>query len=217
MDANEMIKAVVDEHANVYGGDPLYNSSITRMAAIDLCNINESDVEVIVERFLYEWGRMGRVLGRIEYAGWQEKVAEIVKTNAENLKRFQKRIIENENLDDYKVEIVRLYETLKGATGPIAGAKILNLTCPEFFPLWDNRIANAVRVELAHMESYRFDKSVEAFSGEDYFRFLVGIKLFMVKHADIISSLSRQYQQRKLRIVDQCLWWLARRPFYLIF
>jgi hypothetical protein len=217
MDANEMIKAVVDKHENIYGGDPLYNSSITRMAAIDLRNINESDVEVIVERFLYEWGKMGRVLGRIERAGWQEEVVEIVKTNAVTLKRFQKRITENENLDDHKVEIVRLYETLKGATGPIASAKILNLTCPDFFPLWDNRIANAVRVELAHIENYRFDKSVKAFSGEDYFRFMVGIKLFMLKHADIISSLSRQYQQRKLRIVDECLWSLARRPFCLTF
>lgn len=217
MDANEMIKAIVDKHEDVYGGDSLYNSAITRMAAIDLSNINESDVEVIVERFLYEWGRMGRVLGRIEYLGWQEKVAEIVKANAENLKRFQKKIIENEDLDDYKIEIVKLYMTFKGITGSIASAKILNLICPNFFPLWDNAIADAVRVELAHIESYGFDKSIEVFSGEDYFRFMVGIKLFMVKHADIISSLSRQYQQKKLRIVDECLWSLARRPFYLIF
>lgn len=217
MDANEMIKAIVDKHEDVYGGDPLYDSSITRMAAIDLSNINESDVEVIVQRFLYDWGRMGRVLGRIEYLGWQEKVSETLKANAESLKRFQKRTIENEDLNDYKVEIVELYETLRKITGLVASAKILNLTCPDFFPLWDNRIANAVRVELAHIESYAFDKRVKVFSGEDYFRFMVGIKLFMVKHADIISSLSRQYQQKKMRIVDECLWSLARRPFYLIF
>jgi len=217
MDANEMIKAVVDKHEDVYGGDSLYNSAITRMAAIDLSNIDESDVVGIAERFLYEWGGMGRVLGRIKYLGWQEKVAEVVKANAENLKRFQKRIIENEDLDDYKVEIVKLYETFKGITGSIASAKILNLICPNFFPLWDNAIANAIRAELADTESYGFDKSVEILSGEDYFRFMVGIKLFMLKHADIISSLSRQYQQKKLRIVDECLWSLVRRPFYLIF
>lgn len=217
MDANEMIKAVVGKHEDVYGGDSLYNSAITRMAAIDLSNIDESDVVGIVERFLYEWGGMGRVLGRIEYLGWQEKVAEVVKGNAEKLKRFQKRVIENEDLDDYKVEIVKLYEILKGITGPIASAKILSLICPNFFPLWDNAIANAVRAEIADTESYGFDKSVEILSGEDYFRFMVGIKLFMVKHADIISSLSRQYQQKKLRIVDECLWSLVRRPFYLIF
>ena len=217
MDANEMIKAIVDKHEDVYGGDPLYNNAITRMAAIDLSNINESDVISIVERFLYKWGGMGRVLGRVEYLGWQEKVAEIVKANAENLKRFQKRIIENEELDDYKVEIVRLYETFNGITRSTASAKILNIICPNFFPLWDNAIANAVRVELAHIKSYGFDKSVKVFSGGDYFRFMVGIKFFMVKHADIISSLSRQYHQKKLRIVDECLWSLARRPFYLIF
>ena len=217
MDANEMIKAIVDKHEDVYGGDSLYNSAITQMAAIDLSNIDKSDVIGIVERFLYEWGRMGRVLGRIEYLGWQEKVVEIVKVNAENLRRFQKKIIENEDLDDYKVEIVKLYKTLKGITGSIASAKILNLICPNFFPLWDNAIADAVRVELAHIESYRFDKSVKVFSGEDYFRFMVGIKLFMVKHAGIISLLSRQYQQKKLKIVDECFWSLVRRPFYLIF
>jgi len=56
MDANEMIKAIVDKHEDVYRGDPLYNHTITRMAAIDLSNISESDVIGIVECFLYEWG-----------------------------------------------------------------------------------------------------------------------------------------------------------------
>jgi hypothetical protein len=217
MHANEMIKAIVDKHEDVYGGDSLYNNAIARMAAVDLGDITESDVISIVERFLYEWGRMGRVLGRREYSGWQGKVAEIARADANNLKRFQKRTIENEDLDGHKVEIARLYETFRGTTGPIASAKILNLTCPDFFPLWDNAIADAVRVELADTKSHVFDKSVKVFSGEDYFRFMVGIKLFMVKHADMISSLSRQYEQKKLRIVDECLWSLARRPFYLIF
>ena len=30
MDANEMIKAIVDKHEDVYGGDPLYKNTNTR-------------------------------------------------------------------------------------------------------------------------------------------------------------------------------------------
>ena len=52
------------------------------MAIIDLANITEITVEDIVKSFLYVWGRMGRVLGQINFLGWQAKVAEIIKSNS---------------------------------------------------------------------------------------------------------------------------------------
>lgn len=217
MDADAMIKAIVDKHEAVYKGDSLYKNSIARVAAIDLSKVNESDVRNIVQRFLYEWGRMGRVLGQGKYFGWQGEVAEIIRTNSEILKKYQQRAIENGNLHNCREEIIRLYEAFQSKTGSIASAKILNLICPGFFPLWDNAIADAVRSELFEVMGYNFDKNIDAFSGRDYFRFVDGVKLFITRHYDIISSLSRQYQQNKLRIVDECFWWVVRRPFYLIF
>ena len=217
MDINTMIKAIVDKHEAVYRGDTLYNKSVMRMSTVDLENISESDVTNVIEPFLYEWGRMGRVLGRREFWDWQEKVAKMVKSNCAILKQFQARNIENENLSNNKDEIIRLYQSFKEATGQIASAKILNLICPDFFPLWDNAIAGGIRVELANLPGYSFDTNIKAFSGQDYFRFTEGIKIFMLRHNDIISQLSNQYQQKKLRIIDECLWWMAGRPFFLIF
>lgn len=217
MDANTMVRAIVDKHEAVYRGDRPYNNAITHMAIIDIANISKTDVVNVVEPFLYGWGRMGRVLGKQLLLGWQGKVTQIIQSNSGILKQFQNRNIENENLSNHRHEIVTLYESFKGATSQIASAKILNLVCPNFFPLWDNAIANALRVELVNLEGYGFDRSIEVFSGEDYFRFMEGIKLFISRHSDVISLLSNQYQQRKLRIVDECFWWTVRRPFFLIF
>jgi hypothetical protein len=217
MDTNTMIEAIVDKHEAVYRGDSLYNNAVTDMALIDLANISESDVVRVVEHFLYSWGKMGRVLGQERFLGWQGKVTQIIKSNSELIRQFQKRNIEYEDLINHKHEIVMLYEAFKGATWQVASAKILNLICPNFFPLWDNDIANALRVELAYLEGYSFDKSIDGFSGEDYFRFMEGINLFISRHSEVLSRLSNQYQQRKLRIIDECFWWAVRRPFSLIF
>jgi hypothetical protein len=217
MDANNMIKAIVDKHEAVYRGDTLYNTFVTRMSAVDLENISESDITNVIKPFLYEWGRMGRVLGRPEFYDWQENVAKMVKSDYAILKQFQARNIENEDLSNNKDEIIRLYQSFKEVAGQIASAKILNLICPDFFPLWDTAIASGIRVELANLPGYSFDKKIKAFSGHDYFRFTEGIKSFMLRHNDIISQLSSQYQQKKLRIIDECLWWIAGRPFFLIF
>jgi hypothetical protein len=217
MDANDMIKAIVDKHEAVYRGDTLYNKFVTRMSTVDLENISESDVANVIKPFLYEWGRMGRVLGRREFWDWQEKVAQMVKSNCVTLGIFRARRIENENLNDDKDQITRLYESFKEAAGQIASAKVLHLICPDFFPLWDNAIASGIRVELANLLDFSFDAKIKPFSGQDYFRFTEGIKVFMLRHNGMISQLSNQYQQKKLRIVDECLWWMAGRPFFLIF
>jgi hypothetical protein len=217
MDANSMIKAIVDKHEAVYMGDLLYNKFVTRMSTVGLENISKSDVTNIIEPFLYEWGRMGRVLGRPRFNNWQGNVAQIIKSNCAILKQFQTTNIENEDLTNNKNEIIRLYQSFTGVTGQIAGAKILNLICPDFFPLWDNTIASGIRLELADLVDYSFDKNIKNFSGQDYFRFAEGIKIFMLRHNDIISQLSNQYHRKKLRIIDECLWWMARRPFFLIF
>lgn len=217
MDPNALINTIIDKHEATYKGDKQYRNAIAHMATINIAEITEANIRDVVEDFLYNWGRMGRVLGQEQYLGWQAKVAEIIKLNSEILKQFQNRNIETENLGNHKSEIVRLYESLKDATGRIASAKILNLVCPDFFPLWDNAIAEAVRAELANLQGHEFNKNIDTFSGEDYFRFMDGIRIFMSRHSDTILSLSVRYQQKKLRIVDQCFWWMVRRPLSLMF
>ncbi|MBI2852346.1 MAG: hypothetical protein HYX84_04505 [Chloroflexi bacterium] len=219
MDADVLIEEIIQRQETVDRGDPLYTGAIGLMAAVDLSLTEDyaAPLKVLIKDFLYRWGRMGRVLGQKQYLDWQEKVVGIIRLDSGQLKQFQKRHIENEILEDHKDEIIRLYSSFNEVTGSIASAKILNLVCPDFFPLWDNDIGNAIRSELRHLPHGTFDKSIKAFSGEDYFRFMKEIQRFMSTHNRVISSLSSRYQRKKLRVIDQCFLWMVRRPLSPIF
>jgi len=217
MNSDELIKAIVDKHEAVYSGDSSYKNTIQQMGQLNLATLDTKTVKDIIEPFLYGWGRMGRLLGRIEYSNWQEEVAENIKSNYAILRQLQQRNIEGENLIDLRGPILQLFNAFKSTVGQIGSVKILNILCPDFFPLWDTAIANAVRVEIADIQSSAFDRNIESFSGEDYFRFMESIKLFITRHNDMLAHLSNQYSQKKLRIIDECLWWTAKRPFFLMF
>ena len=217
MNASTIIEAIVDKHESVYGGDIRYDNAIAHMARVDLADMNETNIGYAIERFLYDWGGMGRVLGRPQYSGWQGRVTGIIKSNSSILKQFQNmNIHQEEDLNAHKTEIVRLYDAFESAAGPISSAKILHLICPNFFPLWDNAIADALRVELADFRGNNFDKSINAFSGEDYFRFMDRVKFFIARNNSAVSLLSDKYNHNMLRIVDVCFWFMVRRPLYLL-
>ena len=216
MNASTIIEAIVDKHESVYGGDIRYDNAIAYIAKVDLANMDETAVGYAIERFLYGWGNMGRVLGRPEYSGWQVRVTGIIKSNNSILKQFKKMNIETENLSVHETAIIKLFDSFNSKTSPTSSAKILHLICPDFFPLWDNAISDALRVELAELQGYAFDRSISARSSRDYFRFMGGVKLFMSTHNSTISLLSNKYQHNKLRIVDACFLFMVRRPLYLV-
>lgn len=217
MDANDTIKKLVDDHKKDYPKDDDYEIAIAAMAKLDLTDFSEADVENVIKPFLNVWGKMGRVLGREKLLGWEQKVRRIIKLNSRAMKRFQNMDIRNENLNNHLDEIETLYESFKEVVGSIASAKILHLVSPNFFPPWDNPIADGLRWELKKLHWNSFDKTIEAFSGKDYFRFMEGIKIFLSRHSDVISSLSNMYRQGELRIIDMCFWQAKRRPFLSIF
>ena len=217
MNADTLITAVVHKHDAVYGGDRLYRDYVQRVAGTNIAGITEAEVADVVQSFLYRWGRMGRVLGKPCFNGWQAQVASIIRSHSGPLKQFQGADIETVNLHHHSGDVITLYESFRTAVSQIASAKVLNLLCPDFFPLWDNAIASAMRVEFANMAGYSFDASVKPFSGEDYLRFMEGVQLFISRHSDVISVLSTQYEQRRLKIVDACFWYMTGRPFFLIF
>lgn len=217
MDRDTLIQAMVDKHEAVYGAGRQYDSAIAKMGEIDMATMSDVDAVNVIEPFLYDWGNMRRVLKQERFSGWQRRVAQGVRSNSELLKRLQNTDIESEDLDNHRHNIVMLYALFREATSQIASAKTLHLVCPDFFPLWDNAIANALRAELADLAGYRSDTRVRRFSGEDYLRFMEGTKLFMSRHRDAISLLSDKYQQRKLRVVDECFVWAVRRPFFSVF
>ena len=217
MNADTLITAVVGAHDIKYSGDKLYSHYVQRMGGVNIARIRQADVIEIVQPFLYRWGVMGRLLGQARFNGWQSRLAQIIGSHSRLLGQFQGQDITGVNLRSHGSDVVTLYESVKGVVGQIAAAKVLNLVCPDFFPLWDNAIASAMRAELANMAGYSFNSGVEAFSGEDYLRFMEGVQLFISRHSAVISVLANQYSQRKLKTVDACFWYMTGRPFFLVF
>jgi len=103
-----------------------------------------------------------------------------------------------------------LYSSLRSIIGPIASAKVLHLICPNFFPLWDNGIADGLRAEHSGIVD------LKPFSAQDYFEFMKKLQSLLRKYDELWSSLSQSYKKGKLKIVDECLWYIVRTPFALI-
>lgn len=161
-----------------------------------------------MRRFLYKWGRMGRVLGRAKYQNWENRLAEKIESNRKELETLRMKELERVSLDRYESVIKKCYGSFKDAVGPIAAVKVLHLICPSFFPLWDNGIANAVRKEHEDMRD-------DEFSASDYFRFMEKIQEFIKDYEQLLSELSTKPKKGKLRIVDRLLWWIVHRPLSL--
>jgi hypothetical protein len=186
--------------------DSVYNECLEVVKQTVLRNI--PNLESTIKRFLYVWGRMGRVLGRHEYRNWEKNIAKQIESNCEKLKEFRMRNLKSADLDRSEFDIKKCYASFKEAVGSIAAVKILHLICPNFFPLWDNTIADAVREE-------RVDKKAEKFSAEDYYRFMQATQDFVKKYDRVLSELANRYRRGKLRILDEFLWWMTHRPLSL--
>jgi hypothetical protein len=184
------------------------------MADIKFGNITPKNVTDIIEPYLIEWGAMRRVIKRSKYKGWQNKATQIIKANAQTLNSFRKFNLESTKITLFKDDIEKQYNLLSKVIDPVATAKLLHLLCPNFFPIWDNAISDGVRVEI--IEKYP-EINCARLSSDDYYRYMMGIQEFLVKHDKILNLLAKKYQKGKLRILDECFWWGASRPFCLLF
>jgi hypothetical protein len=151
---------------------------------------------------------MGRVLGRPKYKNWEDRLKEQIKLNQGRLQGFRtKDLTTTAPLDQYETSIRTCYEAFeKALRSPIATAKTLHLICPDFFPLWDNAITNAAKAEL---EDENNDSS------GDYYEFMLCMQKFIRTHDQVFSELASRYNRRKLRILDEFLWWISHRPLSL--
>ena len=186
--------------------DSIYDECLKAIKETDLSNI--ANLESTMRRFLYVWGRMGRVLGRYDYRNWESKLAKQIELDGKELEEFRTKDLLYVNLHEYEPVIKKCYGSFKEAVGAIAAAKTLHLICPSFFPLWDNAIANAVRKERA-------DKKNGEFSPADYYSFMVDMQRFLKEYDQVLSALASKYKRGKLRILDEFLWWMAHRPLSL--
>jgi len=214
MDYGELlIKECVRQHEQKYGTDAVYSGSLEKMRQVDLDNITEETVERIVEPFLYEWGRMGRVLGRPDFRDWQSDLAVQIRSKHKVLTVFRDRHLLEVSLGDFESDVRNCYDSFRHTVGQIASVKVLHLICPDFFPLWDNAIAKGIRTELVENTN---GERIKEFSSADYYRFMRGIQTLLNRYREVFKQLANQHAKRQLRILDEFLWWVTHRPLSLV-
>jgi len=210
----QLIREYVDQFELKYAGSSIYTECLEDMARLNLGQITEEEIREVVQPFLYRWGRMGRVLNRDEFKGWQGCLAIQIRAIHEKLKGFEAMQLQAVSLIHSSPDTVRCYEYLEEAVqSPIAVAKVLHLICPDFFPLWDNRIREAVIAELADRSG---GSSVDSFSVFTYYCFMQVIQNFVTNYDEVLSELAEQYRKGKLKIIDEALWG-SRKPLSLLF
>jgi len=197
---SDLIRDCVDQWEQEFGNDSIYGECLETVRKVGLGNV--ANLTPTIKRFLYIWGRMGRVLGRLEYTNWEAKLKEQIEYNFRELEEFRKMDLTTAPLENCETSIRTCYESLTKAVSPVATAKTLHLICPNFFPLWDNPIANAVRKE-------RKSGKCKDFSSGDYYHFMLDVREFAVRYSRTLEDLAHQYERSKLRILDEFLWWIT--------
>jgi hypothetical protein len=210
-----------------YPDHSTYVEYLRRMEKTPLTELNEIKVELIIKPFLYEWGKMGRVLGRKKFVNWEREIAEQFQSNLEKLEEFRVMHLVNTNLTDLKQDIIGIYESFKIIVDQVAATKALHIVCPNFFPLWDNAIRKAVKAELIkallEIEDFvekdfdLFRKKIEDFSGEDYYVYMRVIQYLVRRNKRTFLELANTYKKGELKVLDEFLWMAAHRPLSLFF
>lgn len=153
----EYVKRSQDE----YSDHSIYREYLGKMEKTPLDQLNEIRVVMIIRPFLYEWGKMGRVLGQKEFIDWEREIAEQVQSNLEKFEKFRGMDFIDTDLTNFKQDIIKVYDSFKIIVERVAATKVLHIICPNFFPLWDNAIKEAVKAELMRAISKGFGDFVE--------------------------------------------------------
>ena len=212
----ELEKKLEKEQEEKFGSSR-YKQPVENMATLRLATITSQDIDNIVKPFLYQWGRMQRVLGGPK---WQsEIVPRLVKeisSNADHLEDLRKRDLATMDLAQFQSVIRKLYGSFKEALAGsgVAAAKLLHLICPNCLPAWDGAIADAVRQEL--WVRMRIVEEVEPWSESDYYRFVEQIQTWLIRYGQVLSDLAKKCRGTHLGVLDAYLWWVTQRPFFLL-
>jgi len=206
----KLSEKIVQEYVRLNQGTSGYNykQGLEDMEKLNLMNITKNDVEEIIKPFLYEWGGMRRVLDRGEHLTWEEDLAAQIHEVSNELQGFKQQYLRKVNLAKHESDIKRCYGSFKEAVGRVAAAKVLHFVCPNFFPPWDTKIAEAAKGER--------NQKVKEYSAEDYYMFMQQVQTF-IKKRSIIPKLANHYKKSEVKIADECLWMATQRPFYLFF
>lgn len=186
---------------------PSYKYFQKGIACLNIEGIGEGKGNELLDKFLNAWG-VKRNVGGNKY--WQRELTKVIRTKADKFEKFRQEKLENAPIEKYKDEIKECYKLFKNIIRQVAAAKVLHLICPEFFPPWDTAIAKAYR-QRVHK-----DRDIKPFNSNDYFRFMKWVQEFIKNNSIVLSDLEKKYKNSKVRLVDECLLYAVRNPFYPI-
>lgn len=199
----EELKKKVEESEQNYGiTDCVYSNCIQEISNLGLDKLGKDHETRIFRPFLLTWGTMGRVLG---YEG-VSAVCSRIRSLSHKIEPLRKANLLTANLFDSRDPIVELFnhfcatefKSKKGRIGKVcstASSKILHLTCPDFFVMWDSAIR----------EEYGKSKG----DGKEYFEFLLTMQTLMLRLETTINYLREKYGRKPTRIIDQFNWMSA--------
>lgn len=198
----EEFRRIIERCEEEWGiSDCVYDKSIVEFSRIRLDQLTEKHRIRILRPFLLTWGSMGRVLGEKEGT---KAILTKLKEISHKLEPIRKKDL-SMNLNEIRDLVIELFDDIRETefesskkkrrtVGPVAASKVLHLTCPDLFFMWDSKIRKCY-------EKNRGD-------GKEYFEFLTQMKE-MCKSEELettIGDLQREYGKRITRIIDQYNW-----------
>jgi len=174
----------------------LYIGCIKEIEKINICKTQEKDIKGPIRTFLINWGMMSRVLGRKERENWEERLLEQLEKLGNKFEEFRKLKLESVELENYKDDIKECYKEINKIIGPTSTSKVLHLICPEFFPLWDEKIAKGYGC------SYNTNNSAE-----QYIKFMYKIKKVAENVRKYLTNDERRFiylmEKSILKLIDE--------------
>jgi len=196
----EKFRGNVEELVEKYGIlDCIYKQCIEEFGRVEIAQLNEMHRVRIIEPFLLTWGRMGRVLGHKGV----EAICGKLKALSERIEPLRQKNLLSEDIDSIKNLIIELYDCIRKTqfrskkgkqkeVGPTGASKVLHLTCPDLFVMWDTAIRK---------EGYKKNDD-----GKDYFEFLSEMKNMWKELESTVTDLQRRYGEKATRLLDQYNW-----------
>jgi len=192
----------VDEYEEKYGiMDCVYVQCTKEFSSLKLSEMNELHKTRIIETFLFDWGKMQRVLGHNGIEAICKKIKE--KRFAYRIEPMRKKGLKSVKLEEQKSLIVDLFDEIAKisfksknkrdkSVGSTAASKVLHLCCPDLFLMWDDNIRKGYEKRNG--------------DGEDYFQFLDDMQKLWNALDETIEELQRKYGKRATRIIDEHNW-----------
>ena len=196
----EEFRKYVEESERKYGiSDCIYRQCIEELSGVNLSQLNEDHEIRIIRPFLLTWGVMGRVLGyegvsaiREKLEGLDEKITPLRRENLFSVKLHEIKELVIELFDEIRQTEFKSKKGKQKEVGSTAASKVLHLTCPNLFIMWDS----AIRAKYSKTRG----------NGEDYFEFLVEMKEILQSFKPAIEQLQKRYGTKVTRIIDQYNW-----------